>query len=268
MNNILIWTGDFNIRDHFWDPNFPYHFQYRNILFEVANSFQLEISKPVKFHPTRYSNDPSISNSVLDLVFLWPGYPEFNSHRIYLEWRLSLDHTAITVEIPIIKEHIQTKKCPLIKCSKEKVLFINELIHSSANTNTSYLLYANNLETIVQRITYNIENLWQKYSKVFYITKRSKAWWDFNCHNDLEAYRYSQYIKDWKKFENTIKKTKHEFFDQKINEIAIKKCELWELINWIKKQKLPAIKTIQFNNQPCIKLDNLWNTLHGFFNLA
>lgn len=70
MNNVLIMTGDFNIRDHFWDPNFPHHSQYRNILFEVANSFQLEISKPVEFHPTRYSDDPSIPNSVLDLVFL------------------------------------------------------------------------------------------------------------------------------------------------------------------------------------------------------
>jgi len=25
MNNVLIMTGDFNIRDHFWDSNFPHH---------------------------------------------------------------------------------------------------------------------------------------------------------------------------------------------------------------------------------------------------
>ena len=152
-------TGDFNIRDHFWDLNFPHHFQYKNILFEVADSFQLEISKPVKFHPTRYSNNSSIPNSVLDLVFLWPGYPEFNSHRIHPEWRLSLDYAPITIKIPIVKEYIQTKKCSLIKDSEEEVLFIKELIHSITNINTSQILYANNLEATVQRIAYNNENL-------------------------------------------------------------------------------------------------------------
>jgi len=39
-------------------------------------------------------------------------------------------------------------------------------------------------------------------------------------------------------------------------------------MNWVKKQKLPAIKAIQFNGQPCIKLNNLWNALHESFNLA
>jgi len=37
---------------------------------------------------------------------------------------------------------------------------------------------------------------------------------------------------------------KHNFFDEKINEIANKKCGLWELINWVKKRKLPMIEAI------------------------
>ena len=39
-------------------------------------------------------------------------------------------------------------------------------------------------------------------------------------------------------------------------------------MNWIKKRKLLAIKAIYFNSQPCIELDDLWNTLHGSFNSA
>ena len=39
-------------------------------------------------------------------------------------------------------------------------------------------------------------------------------------------------------------------------------------MNWIKKRKLLAIKSIHFNSQPCIELDDLWNTLHGSFNSA
>jgi len=39
-----------------------------------------------------------------------------------------------------------------------------------------------------------------------------------------------------------IKSTKHSFFDQKIQEIVNRKGEPWDLMNWVKKQKLPAIK--------------------------
>ena len=39
-------------------------------------------------------------------------------------------------------------------------------------------------------------------------------------------------------------------------------------MNWIKKQKLPAMEAIKFNEYPCNELDNLWQTLHQSFNLA
>ena len=57
INNILIITRDFNIRDNFWDPNFPYYSTYRDTFFEITDSFQLEISKHTEFFPTRYSNN-------------------------------------------------------------------------------------------------------------------------------------------------------------------------------------------------------------------
>jgi len=57
INNDLTMTRNLNIRNSFWNPNFPYHFTYRDTLFDTADSFQLEISKPTKFFPTRYSNN-------------------------------------------------------------------------------------------------------------------------------------------------------------------------------------------------------------------
>jgi len=48
INKVLIMTSDFNIRDNFWNPDFPYHSSYKDILFEIADSFQLELSKPTK----------------------------------------------------------------------------------------------------------------------------------------------------------------------------------------------------------------------------
>jgi len=39
-------------------------------------------------------------------------------------------------------------------------------------------------------------------------------------------------------------------------------------MSWIKKRSLLATEAIQFNRWPCIKLDNLWETLHKSFNSA
>jgi len=88
INNVLIITEDFNIRDSFWDPYFPYHSTYRDSLFDIADSFQLEISKPTEFFPIRYSDNDQDSNSVLDLIFLWLFSTEFNNYHIHPDWRL------------------------------------------------------------------------------------------------------------------------------------------------------------------------------------
>jgi len=61
---------------------------------------------------------------------------------------------------------------------------------------------------------------------------------------------------------------KYNFFDTRINEITNKKCNPWELMNWVKKRKLPTIKAIQYNSYPCIKLKDLWEVLHNSFNSA
>ena len=149
ISNILILTGDFNIRDHFWDLNFPYYSYYRETLFEIVDSLQLEISESYEFFSTRYSNDPQISNLMLNLVFLHPGYSEFNNHHIYSNWRLLSDHTPITVNISITEEQVHTKKWSLIKDSEEESLFINELTHSITNINTAPLLCMDNLEAVM-----------------------------------------------------------------------------------------------------------------------
>jgi len=37
-------------------------------------------------------------------------------------------------------------------------------------------------------------------------------------------------------------------------------------MNWVNKHKLPAVEAIKYDNQPCLSLDSLWNTLHSSFN--
>ena len=106
IHNIIIMTDNFNIRDSIWDFNFPFHSSHSNSLFDVADSFSLDISKPLKNFPTRFSDNDHNANLVLDLVFLCSSSPEFNHHRIYLDWRLSSDYAPITIDISICKERI------------------------------------------------------------------------------------------------------------------------------------------------------------------
>ena len=37
-------------------------------------------------------------------------------------------------------------------------------------------------------------------------------------------------------------------------------------MNWVNKHKLPAMEAIKYDNQPCLTLDSLLNTLHSSFN--
>ena len=39
-------------------------------------------------------------------------------------------------------------------------------------------------------------------------------------------------------------------------------------MNWVKKRNLPVVKTIKYNNRPCLEINNLWHALYSTFNLA
>ena len=70
LNNILVMTGDFNIRDINLDPSYFYHSVYTNTLQEVANSFDLELSTSINLVLTQYTDNYQDTNLILDLIFL------------------------------------------------------------------------------------------------------------------------------------------------------------------------------------------------------
>jgi len=78
-------TGDFDIRDSFWDLSYLRHSSHKDTLSEIADSFHVELSKPTEFLPTRYSDNTQDSNLVLDLMFLHSNSMEYNNHSIHLE---------------------------------------------------------------------------------------------------------------------------------------------------------------------------------------
>ncbi len=70
ISNLLIITGDFNIRDSIWNPSYPHHSSSSDNLMIIADSFNLELSFPANHVPTRYLDSDIGSNLVIDLIFL------------------------------------------------------------------------------------------------------------------------------------------------------------------------------------------------------
>jgi len=85
INNVLVMIGNFNIRDCNWDPNYSFHSFYKDTLFDIANTFYLELSILTNCVPTRYSDNQWDLDLVIDLMFLRPYSLEHNNHSIHLE---------------------------------------------------------------------------------------------------------------------------------------------------------------------------------------
>ena len=257
INNVLLMTGDFNIRDSLWDPSFPLHSFISDDLVTIADSFDLSLSFPTNPGPTRFSDTARESNLVIDLMFLRSGSFKLDHHHILPDHRLSSDHAPLTINILIEDEVVQSTKLSIIPGSNKEKEFINDVISNMLTLDTSNIDSVDNLISVVNQLGFIVEHLWTKNTKRSKITKHSKQWWSESCRSAISKYRETRSREDWKSFKTIIKETKRSFFDNKICEIANSRRGPWELMNWIKKRRLPATEAIKLNDSPCLSLENL-----------
>ena len=155
--DLLIITGDFNIRDSIWDPSFPHHPAISDDLMTIADSFNLDLSFPTHHVPTRYLDTVGELNSVIDLMFLQSGLTELNNHSIHPDWHLFSDHAPFMVSIAIDEENIDSFRFSIAKNNEEEVNFIKEVIHAIKSVDISDISDPIKLEKTTNSLALKIE---------------------------------------------------------------------------------------------------------------
>jgi len=192
INNVLVMTGDFNIRDSLWDPSFPHHSSISDDLLLIADSFQLAFSMPTNPYSTRYSDTVGEANSTIDLMFLRYRSTELNQHSIHSDWQLTSDHAPLSITIPIVDETINTLKLSIQQNSEQETAFIKEVILVFKNLNTLNISNKECLENTVNNLNSLINQVWNKNAKQTRIIRHSKQWWNDECKQAINKYRASR----------------------------------------------------------------------------
>ena len=222
INQVILMTGDFNIRDNLWDPHFPFHSSISDDLIMIADLFNLALSSPINPGPTRFSDTVRESDSVIDLMFLKCRSSELDQHSIHPDSWLSSDHAPLTVDIPICDEIIQSTKLVITPGSNQEKEFFKDVFASFALLDTSNINSVENLNSIINQLGSIINQAWTKHAKRSKLSKYSKQWWTNSCSIALNNYRTSRSHDSWKAFKLSTREAKRSFFDSKIKEIANK----------------------------------------------
>jgi len=268
IGNTIVMTGDFNIRDSDWDPNVHYHLIHTEDLMFIADCLDLELATPINPGPTRFADNQCNSNSVLDLVFMNPSNLGFNKHILKLEIHLPSDYVPLFIEVSIKEENTDFTFQALKKDSDNEIAFVNDIIKGVKSIDTLNLKNQEDILRCVAAFSSTVKDAWSTHSMTKRITKHSKEWWNEQCLVCINKYHESGDIANWKVFKAAVRNAKRTFFDQKIQEIASSNKRPWDLMNWVKKKNLPAIKAIYHEGQPCNNLEALWNALHSSYNSA
>ena len=85
---------------------YPHHLTYANILKDITDFFNLELSTPIIQVSIKYANNSQESNLVIDLMFIYANGEEFDKHMISSNLCSSSDHALLSTNIIIKKNFI------------------------------------------------------------------------------------------------------------------------------------------------------------------
>ncbi|CAA7267777.1 unnamed protein product [Cyclocybe aegerita] len=261
-------AGDFNCVLTTWDDYEHGESLTAISLQDTASQIGLEWARPSNHGPTRISPNPNQRSNVLDLVFLAPSEILISMPRLEHNLQGPSDHVPICTDLDISPEPPGCGQQTIKPGSEAEKSFISDILRDLAAIPVAAPATKEGVEALADAIATAFSDAWLVHSTESKPTKRSKSWWTDKCSETFGVYQLSRSLADYNKFKKACKDAKRDFFDERIAEIATSRKRPWDLMEWVKQRKLPPCEAIRNGDQPCHDMDDLWDALHGTYNLA
>ena len=148
----------------------------------------MELFYPSNPGSTRYTNNPQDSNSVLGLVFLQSNTLGFSLYTLHPELQWPSDYVLFIIKVGIKDVNIDITVQSIKKNSDKEKNFIESLRKGITYLDTLSITGKDSLQAIVIQMASVFKDLWMLHSKLKWITKYSKEWWNQKCTNSLSRY--------------------------------------------------------------------------------
>jgi len=109
-------------------------------------------------------------------MFIQYESPTLNNRFIHPKWCLLSDHAPLTITISISEKVINTCKSTIKKDSNEEVQFMEDTINIIKNLNVLNLSDIHMLKNIVNKLSNNVDETWNRNVKLTNIMRHSKSW--------------------------------------------------------------------------------------------
>ncbi|CAA7270636.1 unnamed protein product [Cyclocybe aegerita] len=210
----------------------------------------------------------SLESNVLDLVFLAPSEILILMPRLEHDLQGLSDHVPICTDLDIGPKPPGSVRRTIKPRSEAKKSFISDILWDLVAIPVAAPATKEGIEALADAITTAFSDAWLAHTTESKPTKHSKSWWTDKCSETFSIYQLSHSLADYNKFKKVCKDAKRDFFDERIAEIATSCKRPWVLMEWVKQCKLPPCEAIHNGDQPCHDMDDLWDALHGTYNLA
>ncbi|CAA7271833.1 unnamed protein product [Cyclocybe aegerita] len=152
------------------------------------------------------------------------------------------DHVPICTDFDIGPKPPRSGQRTIKPGSEAEKSFISDILRDPAAIPVAAPATKEGVEALADAIATAFSDGWLAHSTESKPTKCSKSWWTEECSETFGVYQLSQ--------------------------IATSCKRPWDLVEWVKQRKLPPCEAIRNGDQPCHDMDDLWDALHGMYNLA
>jgi len=219
--------------------------------------------------PTHFPYNPLLEPTVIDLVYIPEELLLRVNHSIRPDIRGLSDHAPLLTVLPTPDFEVTKYKCYLKPDTPGYTSWMKDVSDVLATLGDALPPGSpEEIDEVVQAMSAVFSKAWDSHADFVDVTRNSKKWWNGFCARVLVMYWSSRLQEDWSEFCHTTCEVNRNFFACRIQDIASKKAQPWDLAAWVKQRQLPLYEAISFRGQPCNNMDSLWGALDSTYNAA